>query len=361
MHWTARLSLLAAMICPLSLAGCGGEASAESGTITELPPVPVGLDAPGLELIVPPDNPLTAAKADLGKKLFFDARLSWNGKVSCSTCHLHEKGWSNGERFSVKANGKRNSRNSPTLYNVGYHTMLYWDGRAPTLEKNILAAWKGHMLAAPEGQKGSTPEAKAEELGAIAGYEQAFRKAFDAAPSGEAIVKALASYVRILRSGNSPWDRYEHGDKSAVSQDAIDGHAIFMGKGGCVACHTPPLYTDRIFHNVGIGMDAENPDLGRYNAIKSDPSIDEATKERMKGAFKTPTLRSVTKSGPYFHDGSAATLEEAVRTMAGGGKDNPHKDPLLADRKLTDEEIGKLLAFLRALESPEPFVPPKLP
>lgn len=309
---------------------------------------PLGLESAEAFYKVPADNPMNEAKLALGKQLFFDQRLSKDGSTSCQTCHVHALGWSNGERFSIKVGGDVNTRNSPTLYNLAYHDKLYWDGRAPSLENNIEAAWKSQMNG------GEDTAARAEAIGAIEGYAQQFEAVFDAAPSSANISQALAAFVRSLRSGDSAWDRYEKTkDEKLVSKDAIAGYALFVGKAGCIVCHTPPLYTDRLFHATGVG---EGKDVGRG---KFDPDNPFA-----QGAFKTPTLRGVASSGPYFHDGSVADLREAVRTMAAGGGKNEHfkvRDPLLLDRKLGDGEIGQLVAFLQALSSSEPFAAPKLP
>ncbi len=182
-----------------------------------------------------------------------------------------------------------------------------------------------------------------------------FRTVFghDATPAD--VVEALTAFVRTVRSGDSPWDRHEKGDKTAVGEDAVRGFELFRNKAACAACHAPPLYTDNAFHDVGIGFDKPEPDPGRGKVTKND---------KENGAFKTPTLRSVTTHAPYFHDGRAATLEEAVDYMLGGGiKDkNPNLDAKLKPVKLSAKERGDLLAFLKALEAPAaPFQAPKLP
>jgi cytochrome c peroxidase len=343
---------LVALACkeePKSTSGPAASASATSSVSAaevKLPPAPpipatpVGLN----ELKAPEGNPMSAEKVWLGKQLFFDKRLSKDGTASCETCHLHEKGWTDGQQFSTKVGGGPNTRNTPSLYNVGYQTSWYWDGRAPSLEKQIDAAWKGQM--------GADPPSVAKTLAAIALYSAQFKKVFSADPSPDNIEQALGAYVRTLQSGNSPWDRYEKGDKTAASADAVAGQALFTGKAKCALCHAPPLYYDTLFHNVGIGMDKAQPDLGR-GKISGD------TKEN--GAFKTPGLRSVTKTGPYFHDGSEATLEGAVKLMVAGGKKNPNLDAKLTATKLTDKEVSQLIAFIQALDSAETLDRPALP
>jgi len=322
---------LAALAATLTLAACGGEpASAHSLSLAD---TPKGLDP------LPAPADFTEAKAALGKKLFFDTRLSSNGEMSCETCHVHEKGWTDGVRFSKKVDGSMNTRNSPTLYNTGYHALLYWDGRAESLEANIGAAWKGHMGGG---------EAVVAAINGVEGYKQEFEAAFGGPATMDNVPSALAHFVRTLRAGDSAYDRGE------MSAAARAGEKLFTGKAGCLACHQPPLFTDAAvpgFHNTGVG---ETPDVGRG---KYD--------DKLPGAFKTPTLRNVSKSAPYFHDGSVATLEEAVRIMAGGGIDNPNLDPILANMKknpaLVDQEIEQLVAFLEALDSNETFERPTLP
>jgi len=292
---------------------------------------PLGLESAKLDLAA--SNELTAAKAELGKKLFFDPRLSKSGQMGCVNCHHVDKAFTDGIAHSVKDSGGKNSRNSPTMYNVGYYPELYWDGRTLGLETNVKAAWGGQL--------GGVPADVAKTLNGIAAYKAEFQAAFKEDASETTIINALSSFLRTLRSGNSAFDQ----DK--LSADAKAGQALFLGKAACVTCHTPPLFMDRAYHNVGIGMLAEKPDLGR--------------KDTNTGQFKTPGLRDVAKTAPYFHDGSVATLKEAVKLMASGGIDNPHKDALIADRELTDKEIDQLVAFLESLNNGVPFVEPKLP
>lgn len=318
-----------------SAAGSGSTAAAAA----KLPPMP---QAPQLaktpqglpEMKIPADNPLTAEKVHLGRQLFFDKRLSKDGSASCETCHVPEKGWTDGLKLSTKVGGGVNTRHSPTLLNAGYNEVYYWDGRAPTLEKQIEAAWKGQM--------GADLAAIAKTIGEIPGYKVQFQTVFKADATPENMLQALGAFVRTIRSGGSAWDRYEAGNKAAVGEDAIRGAEIFKSKAGCASCHTPPLYSDLGFHNVGIGWDKDvkEPDEGRSKVSKDDKD---------KGAFKTPSLRSVDTSGPYFHDGRAATLEEAVDLMLGGGIANPNLDKALKPAKLSAAEKKDLIAFLKAL------------
>jgi cytochrome c peroxidase len=311
------------------------------------------------EMTIPADNPLTPEKADLGKKLFFDTRLSKTGKMACETCHHPEKGWTDGEVVSTRFDGMKNTRHTPTLYNVGYYKQWYWDGRAATLEGQVTAAWRGQM--------GGDPDAVAMTLNGIDAYKADFQKVFNGPATASNISQALATFLRTIRSENSPWDKYQAGDKSAVSDDAVKGFDVFSNsdKANCTLCHLPPLFTDTLFHNVGIGFDKPMPDLGRgkiladaaEKARKKDPDAD-----TMMGAFKTPTMRSVTEHPPYFHDGRAKSLEDAVDLMLKGGIKNPHLDEKLKPRTLKADERSQLIAFLKSL-TPEqkPFEKPPVP
>jgi cytochrome c peroxidase len=311
------------------------------------------------EMAVPADNPITPAKAELGKKLFFDTRLSKTGKMSCETCHLPDKGWADGKALSTKFDGSMNTRHTPTLLNAGYYKQWYWDGRAPTLEGQVTAAWKGQM--------GGDPDAVAMTLNGIEAYKNEFQKVFNGPATGDNIAKAIATFVRTIRSENSPWDKYQQGDKSAVSEDVIKGFTVFTDtdKANCTLCHVPPLFTDTLFHNVGIGFDKPMPDLGR-GKILADAAEKAGTKdpnaEAVQGAFKTPTLRSITETGPYFHDGRAKTLDDAVDLMLKGGIKNPHLDEKLKPKMLSKEERSQLMAFLKSL-TPEKttFDKPQVP
>lgn len=335
-----RTALMSSVLFLPLLAGCGSDpAQASSMSIA----APLGLEK--LELVKPlVANPLTAEKAQLGKMLFFDPRLSGSGKMGCVNCHYPDKAFTDGIAHSVKDNGKKNGRNAPTMYNVGYYPDLYWDGRKQGLEANVLAAWTGQL----DGK----PQEVAEKLNENATYKRLFEGAFGKEASEETVVQALSAFLRALRSGDSAYDKAKAGDDGAMSADAKAGEQLFTSK-GCATCHTPPLFSDRLYHNVGIGMAAEAPDLGRANHTKQDAD---------NGRFKTPTLRDVAKTAPYFHDGSVATLEEAVRLMAGGGIDNPNKDPLLTMKhELSDDEVRQLVAFLESLSGTTPFAAPKLP
>jgi cytochrome c peroxidase len=232
------------------------------------------------------------------------------------------------------------------MHNVGFLDRLYWDGRAVTLEKNVVAAWKAQL--------GGKPEEAAARLAAVDAYAKAFQAAFGAGPNETTVVHALSSFLRTLQSGDSAYDRWQGGQQDAISEQAQKGFALFTGKAACATCHTPPLFTDKLFHNTGVGMQAASPDVGAAAKAAFDD-------EKKTGAFKTPTLRDVAKTSPYFHDGSVATLADAVRLMGKGGHANPHRDPLLTDRQLGDDEVAQLVAFLETLTGNVPFTAPKLP
>jgi cytochrome c peroxidase len=328
--WTAGLGALYLALA----AGCAGPETTRPGSR------PSALPA----IAHPADNPSTPEKVALGAQLFVDTRLSGSGTMSCQSCHYRHLGWTDAQVLSRRDDGVVNARHTPSLYNVGHQTLWYWDGRAATLEAQILAAWRG--------QTGADPAKVSAALNAVPGYLGQFEAVFGGPATPDAVAKALAAYLRTKNSDNSPWDQYERGDKRAVPADAIEGQQLFMGKARCASCHTPPHYGNSTFYNIGLEAGKAKPDPGRFNATKKDEDT---------GAFKTPSLRSVALSAPYFHDGSAATLEQAVRYMAGGGGADPKKSAALVATGLTDAEIAKVVAFLKSLTSDEPWLPPKLP
>ena len=277
----------------------------------------------------PPENPTTKEKAALGYQLFFDKRLSKSGMTSCESCHHPDKAWTSGEALDKKDNGTMNKRNAPSMENLGYHQNgWYWDGRMPTLEKVSNAAWTGQL--------GATPAEVVARLNAIAIYRAEFQRAFKEDASPDNVPRALAAFLRSLKTGDAPWDKYEQGDKKAVSAQAIRGHKVFEDA-HCALCHVPPLYTDTQFHAVGAGG-AE--DHGRMDATK-DPKDD--------GKFKTPTLRDVARTAPYFHDGSAKDLATAVEFMLGGGKAVPNLDEKLKPAKVSAKGRDALVAYIESL------------
>jgi cytochrome c peroxidase len=294
---------------------------------------------------IPDDNPMSPEKAALGRQLYYDQRLSGDGVRSCYSCHLCEKGLTDGRSKAIGAFDKQLTRSSPTLWNIGYHSEFYWDGRAKSLESQALAAWKG-------GNMGAEPEKVVARLNSIQGYGDQFQKVFKEDATPENVPKALAAYMRTIIGGNTRWDQWSGGDESALSEEEKRGWQVFQ-KAKCDNCHSGALFTDLQYHNVGIGMEAPEPDLGRFKTtqVKKD-----------RGAFKTPTLRDISQSAPYFHDGSADTLEEAVDILLKGGKPNPYLDRVNLEKvRLKDTEKSDLIAFLRSLDEPCSFTEPALP
>jgi len=299
-----------------------------------IPPTPPFL--PTLE--DPKENPTTPEKVALGYLLFFDKLLSKDRTMSCESCHHPELAWTEGKAVSPKVGGAPNKRNAPTMLNIGYHTSFYWDGRMPTLEAVSKAAWTGQL--------GADPASVATGLNTNATYRAYFIRAFNSPATAENIPMALASFLRALKSGNAPYDKFEKGDKKAVSADAKRGFEVFR-KANCALCHVPPLYTDFQFHNVGVGWDfGEKRDHGRMDHTK-DPKDD--------GKFKTPTLRDIAKTAPYFHDGSVKTLDDAIDFMTGGGHKNPNLDEKLKPAKVSKKDKAALKAFLESLTGTATF------
>ena len=294
---------------------------------------------------IPPDNPMTPEKVALGRQLFFDERLSGDGSRSCYSCHVCEKGLTDGLAKSVGAFNKQLPRSSPTLWNIGYHKEFYWDGRSPSLEKQAMAAWTGANM-------GAKADEIAVKLNALQGYRAQFQKVFGADATPDNIVKAIAAFERTIISGDTAWDRYRAGNQSALNASATRGWNIFQAI-KCTNCHDGVLLSDQQYHNVGIGMDLKEPDVGRFKVTN---------KPEDTGAFKTPTLRDIAESAPYFHDGSVATLEEAVDIMLGGGKPNPYLDNKnLEKRNVLPDQREDLLNFLRALNVDCGLKKPALP
>ncbi|HSE96914.1 MAG TPA: cytochrome c peroxidase [Blastocatellia bacterium] len=296
---------------------------------------------------IPEDNSMTPEKVALGRQLFFDKRLSGDGSRSCYSCHVCEKGLTDGIPKAIGAYEKVLPRHSPTLWNIGYHKDFYWDGRSNSLEKQAMAAWKGGNM----GAEGKEQEIVG-RINALEDYRKQFQQVFGGEPTAENIMKAISAFERTIISGSTAWDRFRAGDQSALSDAAKRGWEVFQ-QAKCNNCHDGVLFTDLQFHNVGIGMNQPAPDTGR-GKITGKP---EET-----GAFKTPTLRDVARSGPYFHDGSVATLEEAVDLMLGGGIENPHLDRKnLEKRTITKEQREDLLAFLKSLNVDCNLKEPPLP
>jgi len=312
----------------------------------EIQPLPAGL-ARYEAMEVPADNPMTPEKAALGRQLFFDKRLSGDGSRSCYFCHVCEHGLTDGQAKAVGAFNKALPRSSPTLWNIGYQKMFYWDGRSPSLEKQAMAAWQ----LANMGAKDHEAEILA-KINGLQGYRSQFQKVFGGDATAENMMQAIAAFERTILSGDTAWDRWQAGDESAASEAAKRGFEVFKAA-KCNNCHDGVLFTDQQFHNVGIGMDAAEPDAGRGKI---------SNKPEETGAFKTPTLRDIARSAPYFHDGSVATLEEAVDLMLAGGKPNQYLDKKnIEKRTITTEQRSDLLEFLKSLNVDCKLSEPPLP
>ncbi len=283
---------------------------------------------------VPLDNKLTAQRVELGKLLYFDTRLSRDNTISCATCHNPDTGWADKESKAVGIEGRRGLRNSPTVLNTAYQNRQFWDGRVKTLEEQAL----GPIQAGVEMDMDlDTLIAK---LKSIKGYVKLFEKAYPKAGiTKDTLAKAIASFERTILSGESDFDRFIKGDKNAISKEAKKGFELFKGKARCVLCHDKFNFSDGSFHNIALG----DSDIGRY-ALKE--------RDAWYHAFKTPTLRDITKSDPYFHDGSVKTLEEASHICANGGrfKHDAKKSLYMIDNHLNKKEIKALVAFLETLE-----------
>jgi cytochrome c peroxidase len=312
--------------------------------------VPLGLP----DLPVPEDNPMTIEKVELGKMLYFDPRLSIDGSISCATCHDPDLGYSNAAAKAVGVNHAVGGANTPTVLNSAYSEFQFWDGRAPSLEGQA----SGPMTASVE--MSGIPDEIVQKLNKIPEYRQLSFAAFGEYLSFENITKAIAAFERTILSGNSPFDKFYYGgEKDAISAAAKRGKEIFDNpeKGNCKKCHTytktDGYFSDNMFHNVGLGMDKEKPDVGRYGVTKK--------KEDM-GRQKTPTLRNVVETAPYFHDGSTFSLKEAAKICL-TGIPNKNLDPeYKVKRELSDQELNDLVEFMKALSGELPvFAKPAIP
>ncbi len=341
----------------------------EADLLTVLVSPPLGLPP----IPVPADNPVTAEKVELGRKLFFDRRLSANNTVSCAMCHIAEQGFSQNElRLPVGIEGKSVRRNAPTILNVAYLDRLFHDGREISLENQI---WS--PLLADNEMGNVSIGVVIERIRRLDDYAERFVRAFDRGPDIKTIGMAIASYERVLASGGSPFDRwYYGGDKAALTRAARRGFDLFRGKGRCIACHTVTpdfaLFSDGRFHNTGVGYVATMRPTdtefevalapGQVRRVESDLAQTTGTEifrdlgryevtgnpdDRWK--YRTPMLRNVALTAPYMHDGSLATLRDVVLFYDRGGVPNEVLDPLISPLGLSDTEIDDLLAFLQSL------------
>lgn len=302
------------------------------------PALPLGLDTD--EFIVPLDNPMTKEKIALGRRLFEDPILSIDHSKSCASCHIEGLAFTDGLPTAIGLGGKVLARNTPTTLNRGFSTDQFWDSRAPTLE--IQAS----MPIEHPDEMGLPLDEAIERLKADDSYVREFVAAFGEGPSLDTLQKAIASYERATVTGGSRVDHFEAGNRLALTLPEIRGWILFHGKARCVACHDGSNYSDEMLH---VALD-HSPDLGAY-AVTG--------REQDREMFKTPTLRNIGFTGPYFHDGSAVTLEDVVeRYDSGGDRAHDRRDAEIFPLGLTDEEKSDLVAFLHALASPIEILQP---
>jgi cytochrome c peroxidase len=293
--------------------------------------VPLGL----LPLQWPKDNPYSKAKWELGRALYYDVRLSADSSLSCASCHSPKLAFADALPNSPGIRGQHGSRSAPTVINRGYSLAQFWDGRAGTLEEQA----KGPMANPIE--MGHTHEGICARLTEIRGYHSMFAAAFGSSEiTIERASKAIATFERTVLSGNSPFDKYQNGDKKAMTVSQIRGMDVYFNKAKCDQCHEGINFTTNAYHNLGIGTDKPEPDAGRYVVTKD---------ARDWGAFKTPTLREIANTSPYMHDGSLKTLDEVVQLYDKGGIPNKNLDERIKPLKLTDQDRKDLVDFLRAL------------
>jgi cytochrome c peroxidase len=338
--------------------------------------LPEGLAAATAQIYIPDDNPLTRAKIELGRQLYFDKRLSSDNTISCASCHDPAQGYGAQTQFGVGVRGQTGNRNSPVSYNRIVSRDQFWDGRADSLEAQAVGPIQNPI------EMGNTHANAVATLQKIPGYKMQFEKIFKDGVTITNVGRAIAAFERTLVTGPSPYDRSEPlrlfeqtyaadlEDLDALKEDdpelfaeyqklqeaaaempmsdvAKRGRELFFGKASCATCHAGANFADEQYHNLGVGMTAQEPDLGRYTVTKD---------EKDKGAFKTPTLRNVALTAPYMHDGSQATLEEVMAWYDKGGHPNPWLSDKVKPLNLSDQEEKDLVAFMEALTGPFPSV-----
>jgi cytochrome c peroxidase len=327
-----RDAVCAVLLAAGAASGCrGGQraaaASSAAGSATPAPPLPK------LAAYIPPSTRPDPARVALGRLLFFDARLSGDGTTSCATCHDPARGFTDGRAKAHGKGGKVLRRNTPSVVNVDGRAPMFWDGRAATAEDQALMPVKN-----PDEMARDLPSLIA-ELEQTPEYRARFKRAFgDGTIDGDRIARAVADFERTLISAGAPLDRYLGGDATAMSPAALRGMSLFTGRAACVKCHSGPQLTDGSFHNIGLAGVAA--DQGRYEVVPIAVS---------RGAFKTPGLRDVVLTAPYFHDGSAATLRDVVDHYKRGGVVKDNLDADIKPLSLSDGDEQDLIEFMRAL------------
>ena len=334
----------------------------------------VGLPTAATRAAIPPDNPQTPEKIALGQQLFFDGRLSVDGTVACSSCHDPARAFTDGRPTSVGIKGRIGQRNAPTILNALYNKTQFWDGRVKTLEEQAALP-----IVNPAEMGQPSLAAAVARIAAIPEYQDAFRKVFGGKPNARDLLRAIASYERTQLSFDSPFDRFIAGDSTAIDDAAKRGWQLFNSRARCNKCHAlteqkrdATYFTDNDFHNIGIGIIRHNVvALARQaeQTIKSGHTsqIDRAAiqtdmsalgrflitrRERDTAAFKTPDLRNVLVTGPYFHDGSQETLWDVMdHYNKGDGLQNPYLDQDIQPLALTEDDIDDVVALLASLTS----------
>lgn len=313
------------------------------------------------KIIFPENNPYSEAKKELGKMLFFDPRLSKSKQISCASCHDPELAWGDGRTISYGHNRQTGKRNSPSLLNIGYHSVFFWDGRAASLENQALGPITDPVEMA------ATETISIKNIKKIKGYKPYFREAFgDEKITIERILKAIATYERTITSKKSKFDSFIDGKSDILTDEEVIGLHLFRTKARCINCHNTPLFSNQKFHNVGLSYYGRTfEDLGKYNITHKKEDV---------GKFKTPSLREIGRTAPYMHNGLMPNLEGIIEMYNAGmprvkPKENqkndslfPVTDPLLKKLNLTKKEQNALKAFLLTLSSsPRREILPKLP
>jgi cytochrome c peroxidase len=294
--------------------------------------LPLGL--PG-EIADPPENPFSDERLALGRRLFFDPLLSADRTVSCASCHQPARGFAGGEALSLGVHGKRTTRNAPTLLNRAFGRHFMWDGRFSTLEEQVVQPIENEL------EMGLSLDDALTRLAAESSYSVAFEAAYDDGLTRDNLARALATFVRRLVMGDSPIDRFRSsGDHAALTPLQRTGLWVYESKGGCWKCHVGDNFTDEGFHNTGVGVVEGAPEPGRHAVTGAEGD---------RGRFKTPTLRGLSLTAPYMHDGSLATLRDVVEFYRRGGAANPSLDTRIGALELTDHEVDALVAFLEGL------------
>jgi len=295
----------------------------------------------------PASNPYSEAKEELGKKLFFDPRLSKSGQISCANCHDPELAWADGRRVAYGHDRQLGTRNAPTVLNIVYAKKYFWDGRATTLEDQAKAPIENPV------EMNFHSRLAVKTIAKIKGYKEDFQKAFgNDKVTEENIVKAIATFERTIVSPKSKFDKFVSGEKDALTDSEINGLHLFRTKANCINCHNTPYFSDQKFHNVGLTyFGREYEDLGLYNISKKNEDV---------GKFKTATLREISQTAPYMHNGLFPNIRGVLNMYNAGMPDEkrnresplaPHKSKMLEKLNLTDQELTDLENFLNTLHS----------